>query len=131
MLAREWTQKVPLVTFLQPGPPAFTAAKGLDSVIREVYEKDTERNLEVFEFCAGSSGPTPIFERLINQHRLDNHEPPIQFTMSDLYPNREAWDRLRGTSQWLSLEDNPVNAISPPPKAMSRGSAINKQSREQ
>ncbi|KAF2447287.1 hypothetical protein P171DRAFT_355674 [Karstenula rhodostoma CBS 690.94] len=127
VLTREWTQKVPLFTFLQPAPPAFTAAKGLDSVIREVYEKDTERNLEVFEFCAGSSGPTPTLEKLINQHRLDNNERPIQFTISDLYPNQEAWDRLRGSSEWLSFEDNPVDAISPPPKAMSRGNALNKQ----
>lgn len=131
VLAREWTNRVPLFKFLQPAAPAFTAAKGLDSVIREVEKKDPERNLEVFEFCAGSSGPTPMFERLINQHRMNSNEHPIRFTMSDLYPNKDAWDRLMGTSEWLRLEYEPVNAISPPPSAMSRGSAINKQSTAQ
>ncbi|KAL5376109.1 hypothetical protein DPSP01_010702 [Paraphaeosphaeria sporulosa] len=130
VLAREWTRHVPLFTFLQPAPPALTAAKRLESVIREVCDKDPERNLEIYEFCAGSSGPTPTFERLINQHRVNMKEPPIRFTMSDLYPNREAWDGLMGTSEWLSLEYDPVNAISPPPKAMSLGLALNKQPNE-
>ncbi|KAL5398886.1 hypothetical protein PMIN06_002887 [Paraphaeosphaeria minitans] len=131
VLTREWTRYVPLFTFLQPAPPALTAARGLDPVIREVYAKDAERSLEIYEFCAGSSGPTPMFERLINQHRVNNNEHPIRFTMSDLYPNREAWDRLMGTSAWLGLEYDPVNAISSPPKATSRGLAINKQPNEQ
>jgi hypothetical protein len=130
ILTREWTHLVPFVPFIQPAPPAVTAAKGLDSVIREVYEKDTGRNLKVFEFCAGSSGPTPTFERLINQHRVIKGEPPIQFTISDLYPNQKAWDQLKDSSQWLDFETEPVDAINPPLKAMSRGSPFSKQSDE-
>ncbi|KAJ4356193.1 uncharacterized protein N0V89_004223 [Didymosphaeria variabile] len=130
VLTREWTHRVPFAPFIQPTPPAFTASKCLDSVIREVYEKDTGRDVKIFEFCAGSSGPTPTFERLINKHRASKGERPIQFTISDLYPNQQAWAQLRGSSQWLDFEDEPVDAIRPPPKAMSRGSVFSKHSDE-
>lgn len=126
ILTTEWTQQVPLFSFIQPAPPAFTAAKRLDSVIREVFEKDKNSDLDVFEFCAGSSGPTPTFERLINQHRASQGERPIRFTISDLWPNHKAWKRLRGSSKWLDFEDSPVDAINPPPKAMSRRSVVGK-----
>lgn len=129
ILTTEWTSRVPFFHyFIQLEPPAFTAAKRLDSVIREIYEKNTERVLDVFEFCAGSSGPTPMFERLINQHRTSNGEQPIRFTLSDLYPNHQAWEQLAGSSPWLDFEHTPVDATDPPLRAISRGSTFHKPS---
>lgn len=109
---------------LQPAPPAKIAAKRLESVLREVHEKDAEHDLEVFEFCAGSSGPTPTFERLINKYRHSRGENPIRFRISDMYPNPQAWQKLRGSSQWLDVVEQSVNAIDPPDMAMSWGQSV-------
>lgn len=73
----------------------------------------------MFEFCAGSSGPTPTFERLINRYRTTKDERPVQFRISDKYPNLQAWRRLRGSSSWLDFVDVSVDAIDPPDMAMS------------
>ena len=79
------------------------------------------RDLEVFEFCAGSSGPTPTFERLINTHRMSRREKPIRFRISDKYPNLQAWKKLRTSSDWLDFVESPVDAVDPSYVAVSRG----------
>lgn len=99
ILTKEWTRQVP---FVQPASPAFTSALRLAHVLHEISDLDENRDLEVFEFCAGSGGPTPTFEQLINQHRRSIGEQPIHFKISDLYPNLEAWQKLEGSSPWLS-----------------------------
>ena len=125
ILTNEWTQQanVPFLHGqLQPAPPAHVAASGLESVIREVFNMDVRRDLEVFEFCAGSSGPTPTFERLINTYRTSRREKPIRFRISDKYPNLNAWKKLRTSSDWLDFVDSPVDAVDPSYIAMSHGS---------
>ena len=125
ILTNEWTQQanVPFLHGqLQPAPPAHVAASGLESVIREVFNMDVRRDLEVFEFCAGSSGPTPTFERLINTYRTSRREKPIRFRISDKYPNLNAWKNLRTSSDWLDFVDSPVDAVDPSYIAMSHGS---------
>jgi len=115
ILAIEWTRKLP---FVQMASPAFTAAEPLANVIDAVAGM-SERELEVFEFCAGSGGPTPVFERLINQHRRSCALNPIQFNISDKYPNPSAWKRHTDSSDWLTSIEEPVDAMDPPDMAMS------------
>lgn len=126
ILTWQWTRQVyiPLYFFrceIQPATLAFTAARSLETVIREVFDKAPERDVEVFEFCAGSSGPTPTFEQLINKHRMSKNERPVMFRISDKFPNLHAWSKLRGISNWLDFVDMPVDAIDPPSVAMSCG----------
>ncbi|KAF1978193.1 hypothetical protein BU23DRAFT_450470, partial [Bimuria novae-zelandiae CBS 107.79] len=68
------------------------------------------------EFCAGSSGPTPTFDRLINRHRAVNGEASITFILTDKYPNIKAWNRLRRShaSPLLELLPMPIDATDPP-----------------
>jgi hypothetical protein len=73
----------------------------------------------VFEFCAGSGGPTPIFEKLINQHRANLNQPPLQFSISDKFPNLKAWEEHTAASNHLRTIKESVDAADPPSVALS------------
>ncbi|KAJ4297884.1 hypothetical protein N0V90_005783 [Kalmusia sp. IMI 367209] len=124
ILTLEWTRQL---SHIQPASPAFTAAESLANVIYEVDKVDDQRELEVFEFCAGSGGPTPVFERLINQHRRSLGDRPIYFSISDKWPNHEAWKNIENSSAWLTLVNESVDAIDPPQRAMSHGAIRNRR----
>jgi hypothetical protein len=108
VLARQWTRRLPL---LQPASPAITAGRELAAVIEEANSM-LDRELEVFEFCAGSGGPTPIFERLINGQRHEADLPPVHFCISDKYPNPEAW-RVHASPYLRPIHES-VDAVNPP-----------------
>lgn len=118
-LTKQWTRKIPLV---QLYPPAFTACWQLTDIVNEVASMAASR-LEIFEFCSGSGGPTPVFERLINRDRASKGEEPLQFTISDLHPNPKAWMEHTASSKHLRVIDYPIDAADPPTVAMSSGAA--------
>ncbi|PVI06833.1 hypothetical protein DM02DRAFT_409437 [Periconia macrospinosa] len=118
ILTKQWTRRLP---FIQFASPAEVACGQLASVIEEMGRRDN-RKLEVFEFCAGSGGPTPVFEKLINQHRAGLNRAPLQFSISDKYPNLEAWNRHTEKSDNLRVIEESVDAAAPPSVALSRNS---------
>jgi hypothetical protein len=115
-LVQNWTRKLPL---LQKKSPAETASRYLETIINEVEAKD-RTPLNVIDFCAGGGGPTPIFERLINARRTQNGgKPPLQFLLTDLYPNIPAWEAHAKKSDNLTYIEESVDATQPPPSALS------------
>ena len=61
----------------------------------------------------------PQVERIINESRRKQSLSPVDFVLSDLYPNLDDWIPLASTSAHLSFIPQPVNAINPPSPAMS------------
>jgi hypothetical protein len=92
---------------------AVTACKGLAKVISEVSKADS-RDLEIFEFAAGSGGPTPLFEQQINKERVREGLSPLKFRISDLYPNASAWKEHTSQSDHLTVVEEAVDATKPP-----------------
>ncbi|KAF2190827.1 hypothetical protein K469DRAFT_393475 [Zopfia rhizophila CBS 207.26] len=115
MLMRQWTCRIPL----QGQCPASTACSHLSEVINDVASRGDSKLL-VVDFCAGGGGPTPTFERLINAKRRNKGLAPIDFYMSDLYPNLGAWDALTQKSANLRSIRHPVDAAKPPAVLVSR-----------
>ncbi|KAF2636475.1 hypothetical protein P280DRAFT_152198 [Massarina eburnea CBS 473.64] len=115
VLTAQWTRHLCMV---QPASPAEIACGQLARVIDEVAELD-DRELEVFEFCAGSGGPTPFFEKIINEHRTYSQKAPLQFSISDICPNPEAWKGLVKKSKHLRTIEESVDAAAPPTVALS------------
>jgi hypothetical protein len=109
VLTKQWTRQIPL----QYDSPAITACEQLTRVIDEVSQLD-KRELEVFEFCAGSGGPTPVFEQKINESRTKSGASPLRFCISDLHPNPAAWKEHTSKSEHLRVIEESVNAIDPP-----------------
>lgn len=93
-----------------------------ESVVNRVA-RSCNGNLEVFEFCAGSGGPTPAFEKLINESRVQQGDHPILFSISDKYPNIDAWSEYATGSSYLRVISESVDAVDPPSIALSHGSS--------
>ncbi|KAF2708424.1 hypothetical protein K504DRAFT_527986 [Pleomassaria siparia CBS 279.74] len=125
MLNQNWHRKLPLI---QSQSPAEIACVGLRSAINEVYLKTERKPLLVVDFCAGGGGPTPIFERLINARNRDDPDmrncAPLQFMLTDLYPNVEAWREACSQSNNLSYKADKVDATDPPVELLSDGSDL-------
>jgi hypothetical protein len=113
VLSKQWTR---CLFPLQSASPAVIACKALADVIDEVHALDP-RSLEVFEFAAGSGGPTAIFEQQINRRRLKDGMSPIEFRISDLLPNPAGWHEHVAQSDHLTVVEESVDATDPPPFA--------------
>jgi hypothetical protein len=113
VLSKQWTR---CLFPLQSASPAVIACKALADVIDEVHALDP-RPLEVFEFAAGSGGPTPVFEQQINRRRRKDDMSPIEFRISDLLPNSTAWQKHIAQSGHLTVIEESVDATDPPPLA--------------
>lgn len=116
MLTQQWAHKLPLV---QWHSPAMIASAHLDIVLEQVAASDTTLPLAVIDFCAGGGGPTPIFEQIVNNRRRSRDQKPLEFLMSDLYPNIPAWEEQCNESSSLGYIPEPVDATSPPASAQS------------
>jgi hypothetical protein len=110
VLTKQWTRKLEP---LQRKSPAVTACEQLAEVIDDA-SRLVQGELEVFEFCAGSGGPTPVFEQQINESRRTAGDAPLHFCISDLHPNPAAWREHTSRSEYLSVIEESVDATNPP-----------------
>jgi len=79
--------------------------------------------LEVVDFCAGAGGPSPYIEHDINMRRLAVKKAPINFLLTDLHPNIDAWMPLAEKSDTLNFIPQPVDAANPPSSVISSSSS--------
>ncbi|KAM0277724.1 hypothetical protein ACHAQH_005585 [Verticillium albo-atrum] len=81
------------------------------------------------DFCAGSGGPTPTIERILNRRLAAADLPPAKFVLTDLHPNPASWSRAAAASNNLVYEPSPIDASAAPPSliAQHRGTSPKKQ----
>jgi len=77
----------------------------------------------LIDFCSGAGGPVPIIERAVNTTRQRLGQRPIQFRLSDIEPNLDAWIEAASQSEYLSFIPQAVDAARPPPAARSVSSS--------
>ncbi|KAK4902620.1 hypothetical protein LTR27_000558 [Elasticomyces elasticus] len=109
-LTAQWTKKLP---FIQKQAPAELAADAVLSAINSLDDIETAE-WTVIDFCSGAGGPIPFIETLVNDSRRLEGKKPIQFRLSDLHPNIDAWMRHAALSENLSFVPQPVDASYPP-----------------
>ncbi|KAK5704962.1 hypothetical protein LTR97_002076 [Elasticomyces elasticus] len=109
-LTAQWTKKLP---FIQRQPPAELAADAVLSAINSLDDIETAE-WTVIDFCSGAGGPIPFIETLVNDSRRLEGKKPIQFRLSDLHPNIDAWMKHAALSENLSFVPQPVDASYPP-----------------
>lgn len=73
------------------------------------------------EFCAGAGGPTPFVEPLVNQHLTDKNLPPVDFVLTDLYPNVKAWEAIARDHPRITFEPESVDASKAPARLVRPG----------
>lgn len=111
-LTRAWMSQTPL----QKLSPANMASSIL---IRELGP--SLPSYTFIDFCAGGGGPTPALERSINAHLRDQKKPPVDFVLTDLHPNIEAWERIAAENPRITYEREGVDASCAPERLVRRG----------
>ncbi|CRK23965.1 hypothetical protein BN1723_003104, partial [Verticillium longisporum] len=117
-LLATWVNRTP---GLQPASPARLAA---DILEREIGQASLPSHTFI-DFCAGSGGPTPTIERILNRRLAAASLPPATFVLTDLHPNPASWSRAAAASSNLVYEPDPIDASAAPPSllAQHRGSS--------
>lgn len=78
--------------------------------------------ITIVDFCSGAGGPTPYIEHELNMRRLAVKKAPINFLLTDLHPNIDAWMPLAERSETLNFIPQSVDAGRPPAAVISAGS---------
>ncbi|KAH6681211.1 hypothetical protein F5X68DRAFT_234323 [Plectosphaerella plurivora] len=97
-----WNNSTP---YIQPSSPARLAA----SLLYRTLGRSTS-DYTFIDFCAGSGGPTPAIERSVNHRLRAAALPEVDFVLTDLHPNPEAWARAATKSDHIRYESSPVDA---------------------
>ncbi|RMZ34461.1 hypothetical protein D0859_01397 [Hortaea werneckii] len=122
MLTAHWTKRLPI---LQTRPPAALASDAIASALDSIKDAD-HSDWTVIDFCSGAGGPVPLIESLVNNRRRASGKKPINFRLSDIYPNLDAWMEHAAQSDHLSFVPQPVDASNPPFSVISVSTAGDK-----
>ncbi|KAI8685635.1 hypothetical protein NCS55_00236400 [Fusarium keratoplasticum] len=85
-----------------------TAAQMCDVITANLPGHPSEYHF--VDACAGAGGPTPIFEEVLNERMASEGKPPIEFLLTDLFPDLDAWKAITAKSDHISYVEKPVDA---------------------
>ncbi|GAB7337144.1 hypothetical protein MBLNU457_g2538t1 [Dothideomycetes sp. NU457] len=125
-LTQQWTRRLPL---LQSAAPSSLAATLLQRVLDNITDINSVP-YTLIDFCSGAGGPVPVIEKAVNASRQRRGQTPIQFRLSDIEPNLDAWIEAAGGSEYLSFIPQAVDATNPPPSVRSISSSPSSSSLE-
>ena len=102
-----WLNKFPI---LQSITPCALAARVLSSVLGSRVS-----DYVYIDFASGSGGPTPYFEKQLNNQLCDEGKDEVKFVLSDISPHIQAWSAAAKRSDNLSYIATSVDATNAPP----------------
>lgn len=105
-----WTVKLPLIQHVAPcALAAATLTRTLGSALHSYVYVD---------FASGSGGPTPYFEKHVNEQLVMQGREPVGFVMTDISPHVEAWNTAckKSEARMLGYVERSVNATDAPDK---------------
>lgn len=63
--------------------------------------------------CAGAGGPTPLLESAVNKRLTEAGYSPVNFILTDLWPDHKAWAQIAKRSEHISYIEEPIDATKP------------------
>lgn len=72
------------------------------------------------DFCAGGGGPTPSIANAVNADLRQRDLPPVDFILTDLHPNVDAWERVAEKNPYVKYDGRSVDASRAPDKLVKR-----------
>jgi uncharacterized protein YegL len=82
------------------------------------------------DFCAGAGGPTPRIAHELNKYLAaqaaaasdagKKDYQPVNFLLTDLFPNPTSWEKAAARTPRVSFERNPVDASDVPKELIER-----------
>jgi hypothetical protein len=107
-LTARWTKAFPI---FQSQSLAELAGYVISDTLHQLPDIDSTK-WTVVDFGSGRGGPAPIIETLTN-HGCVEPQRAIEFRLSDIKPDLDAWMKHASQSQHLSFVPQPVDAANP------------------
>ena len=92
------------------GSPATQAC---DLILRALGGPEQAAQFTFVDACAGAGGPTPLLEPAMNARLTASGEKPVDFVLTDLWPDIKAWEKVTRRSKHISYIDEPIDATKP------------------
>jgi hypothetical protein len=108
VLTARWTKAFP---FFQPQSLAELAGDVISDTLQQLPDIESTK-WTVVDFGSGRGGPVPIIETLTNHGRPTTRRA-IEFRLSDIKPDLDAWMKHASQSDHLSFVPQPVDAANP------------------
>ena len=86
------------------------AAQACNILLGALGGIDRVAEYTVVDSCAGAGGPTPYFEKYINNELKKSGHAPIRFVLTDWAPYVQAWRSLAAQSENISYIEKPIDA---------------------
>lgn len=92
------------------GSPATQAC---DLLLRALGGPEVASKFTFVDACAGAGGPTPLLEKNMNERLTASGYKPVDFVLTDLWPDLKAWEAIAKRSEHISFIREPVDATKP------------------
>jgi hypothetical protein len=94
-----------LTAYLNKIHDLFQTPEALAPLLLRLLQK--HKTHQIIDLCSGAGGAMPTVAKILRE----KYHEPVQLTLSDLYPNREAAQAINSSGEsWLHYELNSVNA---------------------
>ncbi|RSM20337.1 hypothetical protein CDV31_000832 [Fusarium ambrosium] len=101
ILAQTWSLNLPIPGQLPAQLAASKLIQHLDSSLS---------SLRFVDFCAGAGGPSPLIEQQVNTYLRNSNREEVDFVLTDIHPNIDAWSRIASQNSHITYDDQSVDA---------------------
>ncbi|KAJ3463785.1 hypothetical protein MRS44_008571 [Fusarium solani] len=101
ILTKTWSMNLPIPSRSPAQIAASKLIQHLDSSLS---------SLRFVDFCAGAGGPSPLIERQVNTYLRNSNREEVDFVLTDIHPNIDAWARIASQSPRITYDSQSVDA---------------------
>ncbi|RSM15952.1 hypothetical protein CEP52_000408 [Fusarium oligoseptatum] len=101
ILAQTWSLNLPIPDRSPARIAASKLIQHLDSSLS---------SLRFVDFCAGAGGPSPLIEQQVNAYLRNNNREEVDFVLTDIHPNIDAWARISSQNPRIIYDGQSVDA---------------------
>ncbi|KAI4242319.1 MAG: hypothetical protein L6R40_004048 [Gallowayella cf. fulva] len=92
------------------GSPSTQAC---DLLLQALGGPEEATRFTFIDACAGAGGPTPLLESTMNARLAASGCQPVNFILTDLWPDIKAWKKITKKSEHITYIDEPIDATKP------------------
>lgn len=89
------------------------AAQACDLLLQALGGVEQAAQFTFIDACAGAGGPTPLLEAKMNKRLTSSGYKPVEFVLTDLWPDIKAWEKISKSSEHISYIPEPIDATKP------------------
>jgi hypothetical protein len=108
--AAQWTHRIPII---QRKTPIHLAALRILKLTDNIHADDQQSTWIAVEMLSGANSPIHQLESMVNAIRIRHGKRPIQFLLTDIHPQIDAWERSSAPANHLSYVPTPVDPSDP------------------